>query len=347
MDITEKDLNQLSYRLDMEAALEESVRDSYGRADKHQPRSNNASRCGHPCPFYLWAIRARWEELPSPDDGMPGVWRVGREQERAIKSILLEQGWNLTYDEVTFEDPDLDIRGKLDFYLSHKAKPGWQDPVPTEFKSVSPTYFSQIRSFEDCFRSPMPWVRLWPYQPLIYAYLAPEEYPLVCLLLRNKGNGKVKAIVEKADDHFGLLVEMGDVLAEVNQALADPDAFPEGPAPMTYKPSWCDGCDAKAICPTMRSVVHGGTVVALDDPSEIDRLAEEYYFNEAAKKAAGVAWDEIKAHCKHYGAYDGTPGETRTLIGEKFIFEVKQGKKSATLKVKPLSEADDNEAADE
>jgi hypothetical protein len=322
----------------MERALEKSVHDSYGHPTKYQPMSNNASKCGHPCAFFLWARRALWEEMPSLDPGLLGVFKIGREAEREIKRTLLKEGWTLTHDEVTFEDKDLQIRGRLDWYLSHSYMPGWEEPVPTEFKSVAASYFNQIHTFEDCYRSHMTWVRLWPYQPLVYAYLAPEEWPYVCLLLRNKGNGRVKAIVERADDHFERLVEMGEVLAEVNAAMGDPNSV--GPAPMTYRPSWCDNCDAKAVCPTMRHTKTAGQVVVIDDPSVMDDLADVYTAAKEHKAASDAAWDEMKSHCRHYGAYDGAAGETRTVMGERYIFTVKQGKKSGVLKVLPVGEAD-------
>ena len=328
-------------RLEMGRALEESVQDSYGHPTKYQPRSNNASKVGHPCPFYLWAVRARWEEMPTTDPGLMGVFKIGREAEREIKRTLLKQGWNLTYDEVMFEDKDLDIRGKLDWYLSHPDIPAWENPVPTEFKSVASSYFGKINSFDDCFNSHMTWVRLWPYQPLTYAYLAPEEWPLVCLLLRNKGNGRVKAIVERADDHFERLVQMGDVIAQVNVALADPDSV--GPSPMSYQPKWCDECDAKAICPAMRSVTTGGRLVAIDDPTILDGLADVHFASKDTKAAGEAAWNEMKEHCRHYGAYDGEVGETRSVLGGRYRYAVKQGKASAKLTVVPLEATPDDE----
>lgn len=325
-------------RIEMEKALEQSVHESYGKPSKYQPRSNNASKCGHPCPFYLWAVRAKWDEMPSTDPTLMGVFKIGREAEREIKRSLLQEGWNLTHDEVTFEDSDLDIRGKLDWYLSHPNKPGWETPIPTEFKSVASSYFNQIHTFEDCFRSHMTWVNMWPFQPLLYAYMAPEEWPYVCLLLRNKGNGRVKAIVERAEDHFDKLVAMGDVLAEVNEALRDPQSL--GPAPMTYRPKWCDDCAAIALCPTMRSTQTGGEMVAIDDPSVLDGLADTWEGSKETKKEGDDAWETMKAHCRHYGAYDGEVGETRTVIGERWMFRVKMGKKSGTLKVTPLEAVD-------
>jgi len=324
--------------LDMSRALEDSIHASYGTPTKYQPKSNNASKCGHPCAFFLWAVRKRWEEMPTTDPGLMGVFKIGREAEQEMKRSLLGEGWTLTHDEVMFEDTDLDIRGKLDWYLSNENVEGWEKPIPTEFKSVAASYFAQITSFEDCFRSHMPWVRLWPMQALVYAYLAPEEWPYVCLLLRNKGNGRVKAIVERADDHFERLVEMGEVLADVNAALADPDSV--GPDPITYRPLWCDKCNAKAICPVMRSVQHGaGDMVSLDDPSVIDGLADIHFRSQEAKAAGTAAWDEIKDHCRHYGAYDGDVGEVRTVVGQRYRYSVKQNKTSATLKIVPLEES--------
>jgi len=316
----------------MSRALEESVVRSYGDPTKYQPRSNNASKAGHPCAYYLWAIRARWEDMPVTDRGLMGVFKVGREAEREIKRSLLAEGWKLTHDEVTFEDADLDLRGRMDFYLSHDTEPDWQEPIPTEFKSVASSYFGRIRSFDDCFNSPMSWVRLWPYQPLIYAYLAPEEWPVVGLLLRNKGNARVTAIIAEADVYFDRLVEMGERLALVNEALRTGDP----PVPMTFDPVWCEDCNARALCPMMTSTSSGGSMVMLDDSAGIDALADSYFGGKDAKKESDAAWEEIKRHLTHYGAYDGTTGEIKTVVGERYRFTVKHHAKSSRLEVVPI-----------
>lgn len=314
--------------------LEKSIRHSWGAPTKWQPKSNNASKCGHPCPFYLWAVRARWEDMPTPDVGLMGVFAMGREAERGIKMQLLQEGWTLTHEEVTFEDADLDVRGRMDWYLSHELHDFWK-LIPTEFKSVAASYFGNINSFDDLFEMPMRWCRLWPYQPLLYAYLAPEERPYVCLLLRNKGNGEPKAFIVKLDDYMDRLVKMGEVLAEVNAALRDGTE----PDPMTYDPVWCDDCEALAFCPRMmkRSFAGAGPV-QIEDPSKIDAEAERWAAASDAKKVADSSWEKIKRHCDHLGLYDVKPGQTGMAIGGRFQYAVKRGRASARLTVTPLAE---------
>jgi len=317
-----------------ERFLEESIIASYGEPRKHQPQSNNASRAGHPCAWHLWAIRARSEDVPTPDRGMPGLWAIGREHEAAMKIALLSQGWNLNRTEVTFEDKDLDIRGRLDWELSHATHPFWQRPIPTEGKSVSGNYFDQLHSFDDCFNSSMPWVRLWPIQALLYAYLMPEDRQYVCLLLRNKVNGWPRAIVERADQHFDKLVTMNEVLSKVNTALRDgsePDCMP-------YDPVFCKKCETNHICPTMQSHVYGNATAHLTDPSVIDGYADQWNEGQSHKRLADSAWEEIKSICKHYGLYNQGAGQESSVIGGKWVYTVRMNAAgtSGTLKVKPI-----------
>lgn len=319
---------------DAERFLEGSIVASYGPATKHQPASNNASRCGHPCAYYLWAIRARHEDLPSPDDGLPGIWTLGREAENAGKIALLSEGWKLHKTEVMFEDPDLDIRGRLDWELSHKTHPFWQQPIPTEFKGVSGNYFDQIKTFDDCFDSSMFWVRLWPIQVLLYAYLMPDEHPYVCLLLRNKTSAKPRAILARAEEYFQRLVDMNEVLSEVNVALRDGGE----PNCIAYDPVWCKKCDAKHICPTMQHHAFGNPIVALEDPTVIEELALTWEEGSETKKAVAAAWDTMKEHAEHYGLYSGKAGEERSIIGSTFSFTVSRSAKGkATFKVQRIA----------
>jgi len=323
-----------------ERFLEESVQASYGEPRKYQPQSNNASKCGHPCAWYLWAVRARHEDLPTPDPGMPGLWAIGREHENAAKIALLSQGWNLHRTEVTFEDKDLDIRGRIDWELQHQTHPFWSHPIPTEFKSVSPNYWGNLQTFDDCFESPMPWVRLWPMQALVYSYLMPDEVPHVCLLLRNKVSGRVRAIVERCDRHFHRLVQMGDTLAKVNAALRD-EVEPEC---MPYDPVFCKKCDAAHICPTMQQHTYGNASAILEDPSVIDTYADKWAAGADAKKSSDAAWEELKGICKHYGLYDQGPGAESQVIGGRWVYKVKMNAtgSSGRLKVEPLGGGDDD-----
>jgi hypothetical protein len=313
--------------------LEGSVKEAYGPPKKSTPKSNNAAKVGHPCAWYLWALRARNEDLPTPDDGLPGVWAVGRENENAVKIHLLSQGWHLVRTEVMFEDQDLDIRGKLDWELSNPTHPFWQQPIPTEFKSCSPNYWPKLMSFDDCFESPMSWVRLWPIQALVYSYLVPEERPYVCLLLRNKVSGAVRAIVERTEDHFDRLVKMNEVVAEVNTALASG----EDPTCMPYDPVWCKKCDAKHICPTMQHHAYGSPTVKIEDPSVIDSYADRWDAGQEAKKESTAAWEEIKDICRHYGLYKQSPGSESSVIGGRWVYTVKISKSgTGKLTVTPL-----------
>lgn len=320
-----------------EGVLEDSIIASYGVPTKYQPQSNNASQIGHECPFYLWAIRARHEDMPTPGAWLPGIWELGREAENAAKIALLQEGWALHKTEVTFEDADMQIRGRLDWELSKPGSesPVWHKPIPTEFKGVSANYMDQLRTFEDCFESPMKWVRKWPMQTLSYAYMMPDERPVVCLLMRNKTNARPRAIIERVEDHFNRLVDMGERVAEVNACLRDGG----NPTPITYHPVWCKDCDAAHICPTMAHHSYGNPVAQLEDASTIERYARQWEEGRVQKKASESAWEEMKSIGKHYGLYTAKPGEIRSVLGETFMFSVSTSAKGAqTFKCQRIEE---------
>jgi CRISPR/Cas system-associated exonuclease Cas4 (RecB family) len=326
-EFTDEDLREA------ERFLETSIMASYGPALKRQPASNNASMCGHPCAFYLWSLRARHEDLPSPDDGLPGIWAIGREAENAAQIALLQEGWNLHKTQVIFEDKDLDIRGRLDWELSHQTNEFWKQPIPTEFKGVSDNYWGALNSFDDCFASSMKWVRMWPMQVLSYAYLMPEEVPYVCLLMRNKTNARPRAIIERTEEHFQQLVNMGEVIGEVNRCLRD-SAEPD---PITYSPVWCKKCDAAHICPTMQHHTFGDRIAALEDPTVIEDLARTWERGNETKKEVAAAWESMKEIGRHYGLFEGGAGDERRIIGAEFIFSVSfSAKGKPTFKVERI-----------
>lgn len=314
---------------EMEAELNSSIVAAYGEGGKYKPGSNHASKIGHPCAFYLWARRALWEEMPTVDPVVRGIFALGREHERAIISILSSEGWNVTKTQASFHDEELDIGAKMDFELSHDLKPLWRTPVPTEFKSASDTYFNTINSFDDLFTCRVKWVRLWPVQAIFYGHLSPQRHELVALLMRNKTTGAPKTLLTETIEHGELIDEVSERLRVVNECLA---AGVEAPT-MEYDPMWCKDCEAKHVCPAMRSVKIEPGHHMLKESGRIDATAELYFRTKDDAKANSDAWDDLKETIKGLGAWDGAPNTDTVLIGERYKYIAHRTAKRTTLEV--------------
>jgi len=313
----------------MEAELNASIMASYGPPKKYKPGSNHASKIGHPCAFYLWARRALWQEIPSVDEVVRAIFGLGNEHEKAVSARLLQEGWNVTKAQASFHDEELDIGAKMDFELSHDAKPLWKVPVPTEFKSASDTYFGSINSFDDLFLSSIRWVRLWPTQALFYGHLDEKDHELVALLMRNKTTGVPKTLITEVVEHGEHIEEVEHKLRVVNECLA---AEVEAPC-IEYDPMWCKDCEAKHVCPAMRSVKIEPGHHILESSGRIDSVADLYLSTKEDAKANKDAWADLKETVKGLGAWDGKPNTDTVLIGKRYRYTAHRTAKRTTLEV--------------
>jgi hypothetical protein len=287
---------------------------------KSKPMSNYASQIGHPCAFYLWAKRAHWEEMPTPDLALKNVFALGREHEQAMKVRLQLDGWLVTKVENAFVDEEHNVHGYMDWELRHPFKPGWDYPVTTEFKTTASRLFDTLTTFEDLFSADKKWLVMAPYQVLKYAAMDPELRPQVALVYRCKGTGRLKVLLANTADHVHKLEAVHARLDVVNHALQTNEAPPAIP----YQRMWCDRCDAAALCPTMQAWSGANIAKVIPEPGFIDAITDVWLECDESRKLATNAWDDLKDQLEHYGAWkELEPGDSRELVGGRYRYPVK------------------------
>jgi hypothetical protein len=211
--------------------------------------------------------------------------------------------------------------------------------VPYETKGYSSNNFADATSFERMMNARYWRVRLAPAQVLMYAFMAPEERPVVCFVPRNKSTGEIAPFFEFVEEWFWILERVSDVLTQVNDALMSGTP----PEPMLYDPTFCDGCDAAAICPRMEALRGGGNITT-HFSEDFDLLLRAYTENKPNKSEFEAAYRRIKTYLGAMGAYDASreDGQMTTLVTMTHRVTVtKKGGKNYT-EVVPL-EADSAE----
>lgn len=291
--------------------MKRRVEESYGSAERWVPRSNPASTCGHPCAFYLWAQRARPEDMPSPWDGLPRIFAEGKDSEIKVRRKLEDAGYEVTHEQMRFRDEQLDVTGLIDGYIKRPGSKVCARHVPYETKGYSGNNFMHATSFEKMLSAPYWRIRLAPAQVLMYAFMAPEERPVVCFVPRNKSSGEIAPFFEFVEDWFWVLERVSDVLTKVNAALESGTP----PEPMLYDPTYCENCDAAAICPRMLSLRGGGNI-STDISEDLDALCLTYSQNKPNRSEFEASLRQIKKYLTGAGVYDSAAeeGQMRTIV---------------------------------
>jgi hypothetical protein len=303
-----------------------------------RPQSHYASKAGHACRFYLWALRAHWQDLPTPDLGLRRIFAAGSELEESVISALKRAGYRVTHQQVAFEDEQLNLRGRIDGYIWHEdfeqlfAEAGIPvdhrfPGIPMEIKGLAASYADECTSFAAMKESNMPWVRLYPGQLLCYGYMGKPPSPLVCMVVRNKGNNATWPILEWTEPWFDELVRIGETLGDVNRALRDGQA----PQPIPYDSVWCNRCDAAAVCPTTLTLQGQGSI-NLDDNPGFGALLADVANNEASAAEHATAKAQAKAYLERTGNWPDEVGRVVTIVANGHMAQVEARGKPGAVK---------------
>lgn len=282
---------------------------TYGPAERWVPQSNAASLAAHPCAFYLWAIRSRPADLPDPWEGLPRIFEEGKLSEIRVRRKLEDAGYEITHDQMRFRDEDLDITGLIDGYIRREGSPVCHSRVPYETKGYSDNNFRDATSFERMLNASYYRLRLAPGQLLLYAYMAPEDRPIVCFVPRNKNTGEIAPFFEVVDEWFHILEAIGETVAKVNYGLLTGTP----PEAIKYNPTWCDRCDAAAICPTMKVLRGGGDIRTVVD-AELDQMCGRYLALKADRNEYNAVERQIKKYAEGAQMYDLEVGQMKTIV---------------------------------
>lgn len=314
---------------------------------KVRPTGNYASKAGHACRFFLYTLRVLYEELPSPTPELLGIFKTGREIEDSVVSDLRQAGFRVTYQQVAFEDKDLQLRGRIDGFLSHpkiremlesrghKLPVNWAG-IPMEIKGLHPSYFDSCTDLRTMLKSNKSWVRGYPGQLLLYAYMSKEQnQPLVVMVLRDKASRKTRFLFGWVDEFMDELVRIGENLAAVNEAVS----LGTPPEPIQYDSTWCDRCDAAALCPMMMKLKGEGKVT-INDSEELNDLLTTIAETQGSATVHDSAEARLKKLLETTGHWPDKVGASEVVIAGDCVATVvvKRGPRRS-LSVKRLGEA--------
>jgi len=284
-----------------------------------EPRGTWASNIGHPCLFYLWATRARWQDATTPDEALMCIFDLGNHYEAYAKDRLRAAGFEILEEQRLYVNEDLNIRGRCDGRIRKaddlapealKRRHG----VLAEIKGLNDAAWSSVNSIEDMLASSRPWMRKWPHQLAFYVHEAEDDIGLFALI--NKLTGQPKFIVlelEEFNEHLAVAYRR---IARVNGYLT---LNRQAPA-LTYDPLYCARCDWAHICPTAASLTGLGDAIKMSSDhldtmlGEVDTLEENGKAYQSSRTAVKKMLDETDAWPE-----DGT---SRVLITDTYTVEL-------------------------
>jgi len=295
---------------DLVAVLERLQRDALvrDRGAPWRPANHYASNLGHPCMFYLYAARIRWEEGVQPDTHRLGLFKFGNYMEDIVKDQLRTAGLEVLETQGSAQDPELGISGRIDARirgtqrtreaLAEMQYEGTYDgEIPeelfakggilTEIKGLNDSDFEALRSVDDMVASRKPWIVRWPAQLLFYMHALKQEIGL--FLFISKATGLWRPIVARPRPEL-----LEECFARIRRVNAYIKIGREAP-PIPYNPGLCGRCDWSHICPTAADIRGKSDAVTLSstmfdsDLRSVDlleRQGKQYAKGRDAVKAA-------------------------------------------------------------
>lgn len=220
---------------DIKAAFEKDIY-------KAQPKSNWASKLGHPCLRHLVHHRLDWDKAAKHDVDLELIFNGGKVLERAIAKPYLEKaGYEIVEMDRSIQTTDneifrqANINGKLDFIC---RKDGFEFPV--EVKTMAPHIFNKVEAIEDLLFSKHVWHRQYPGQLMIYEL--GKNYEVGMFLMINKVNFAPKHIWVHQD--YTYAEELIQKANRVNEFVRKK----EYPDRINYDASVCGKCEYANTC---------------------------------------------------------------------------------------------------
>jgi hypothetical protein len=294
-----------------------------------EPTGHYASNIGHPCLYYLWAERAKWDQSTMGDAGRAGLFDLGNEFERICENRLKEAGFEILESQSLVADEELEIRGRIDFRirLSQTAIQNLEffgENVPEELsrrrgllleaKGLNQNDYAAIETIGDMIESKKPWVRKWPAQLAYYVDRSGDTEG--AFIFTSKITSEQKIIMLRLDEHRQLLEDALTRVRRVNAYLR----LGHPPTPLPYTPGLCTRCDWAHICPTMAQFEEVGEAVTLKSPpfeaeldSVLDCQLDASRYNAARKN--------VKEMLEGAKLFPEEPGQERLIITPRFTIK--------------------------
>lgn len=250
---------------------------------KAQPKSNWASKLGHPCLRHLVHHRLDWDKAEKINVELALIFEGGKTLEKAVAKPYLEKaGYEIvemdrsiqTSDNQLFRDAN--INGKLDFIC---RKNGFEFPV--EAKTMAPHLFNKVESIEDLLFSKHVWHRSYPGQLMMY--LLGKNYEVGMFILINKVNFMPRHIWVHQD--YTYAEELIQKTQRVNQYV-DKGEYPDR---INYDPSVCGKCEYANVC--LGDIDRKEAELVTE--SQWEEILEEYMELKKERKPFNDRYDEL------------------------------------------------------
>jgi CRISPR/Cas system-associated exonuclease Cas4 (RecB family) len=236
----------------------------YGFKTSKQERwpvhSNRASMLGDPCVRRLVYSRTMWDQAAMFPPEMTIRFEEGKEQERWVEKQLREAGVVLVEGQKSFFWKEYQIGGRIEGIIVSDSK-----RFPYEIKSMSPSMYAKIGSFEDMKRAKEHYLQKYPAQ--IQIYLLHENENQGIYIMKDKSSGMLRILDATLDYEYAeSLLQKAEV---INQHVKD------GTLPIqTDEVEMCLDCAYRHIClPTLGSGVINFEISSIIEPL-MDRIKE-------------------------------------------------------------------------
>lgn len=298
-----------------------------------EPRGHYASNLGHPCLFFLWAHRARWEEATSPETSRLCLFDLGDHYEAYAKAKLRDAGFEVLEEQRLYANEEFNIRGRIDGRIRTNDPEAPEvlrsrHGVLAEIKGLNDADWNKLNTIQDMVESSKPWVRKWPAQLGFYVEEAGDDFGIFAFV--NKLTGEPNFILYDREEWTPLLGAAYHRVSRVNGYLKLGRQAP----PLTFDPMYCNRCDWSHICPTAAAMTGSGEAVKMSG-SQLDKLLEDVWTLEDEGRRYHSGRDAVKAMLVDAGVWPAE-GMTRTVITDGFtlLLEMKGGRKHWSIATK-------------
>ena len=175
-------------------ALQKRVKQYYASKASIRPvRANHASQIGYPCLRNLVYSRLHWKEKRKPSPELQAIFMKGIDEERIIKSRLMDMGVEVAEGQITLDEPDYQLSGSIDCTINI-GDHYWL----TEIKGIHPYHFDRINGWRDFLDSPI----YCKYPPQGQVYMFMKEVPEMMFIVINKSSGALKIFPMELDYEY-------------------------------------------------------------------------------------------------------------------------------------------------
>jgi len=252
------------------------------------PRNNFIASDIHECDRYMVYSILNWKDRPLHNEGLQAIFDAGNKEEKNIKAILAECGYDVIHQQTPFEIKnklgEMFCRGNIDGAISFQRQ-----VIPFEAKSMHPNIFAGIKTIDDFQKKPH--LRKYLKQMQLYLYGKEKEAGLFIL----SDFRQIKLLPVALD-----LAECEWIVGRLERLWKNVKSK-ELPPQVDYAKGLCNQCSFKHIC-----------------LPEVKNEGAKFIENEELE-ASLERREEIKPIVKEYGEIDKSIKENFREIEQVFV----------------------------